>query len=429
MEADNSLFELGREIHLPIWDIVRYSVYLKYYYPQEDRENLSIAISHPFSHIFYLTINVFLFLFKMFFLKGENIVISHSRYINSKGEYFDKSALSIIETLGSNCLVFEPLLGKKSAYSFIYDFCFVFRMFFISKKFPLEYYSRINEVLINNLGENLISYEEIKKLYHNFNSDHLFYKLIFSFMKIKKLFISTGNPKGILLAAKDLGIITYLLQHASIEFDEVDYSYCSGISTYSNILFPDYLLTFGEYWCKNINVPAKGIIPIGNDFFYSKPNTPCDNSILIISSIIHGRELSILTKQLANLMHDQKFVFKLHPREFHLCNKYIDFFKENTNVIVMTNQTDTNLLIAKSQLVVLIVSAVLYEALNQNKKVAVYKKVNYRRQESLANFHNIYFFDYPAEIFNILQKVAIPSEVEFYKPTDYVVLKKILNIA
>jgi len=42
------------------------------------------------------------------------------------------------------------------------------------------------------------------------------------------------------MAAKDLKIKTYLVQHAGIEFDEVDYSYPRGISQNSNIYFFDF---------------------------------------------------------------------------------------------------------------------------------------------------------------------------------------------
>ena len=154
-------------------------------------------------------------------------------------------------------------------------------------------------------------------------------------------------------------VTKYLLQHVLIEFDEIDYSYPPYISICYNILFPKYIFTMGDYWCENLNVPAKRIIPIGNDFFYSKPKKQCDNSVLVISTIMHGRELSLLTKQLANIRSDLKFVFKLHPNEFQLYNDYVNYFKENTNVSIITNKTDTSILVAKSQLVILIVSVVL----------------------------------------------------------------------
>ena len=140
------------------------------------------------------------------------------------------------------------------------------------------------------------------------------------------------------------------------------------------LLFSEYVLTFGNYWCKNFNVPAKKIISIGNDYFFCKPEVELDDSILIVSTVVHGIELSKLTIKAAKERPDLKFVYKLHPNEFQFKNEYFDYFKNNSNVYIISNEIDTTILIAKSQLVVLIVSAVIYEALNQNKKAAVLKK-------------------------------------------------------
>jgi len=93
---------------------------------------------------------------------------------------------------------------------------------------------------------------------------------------------------------------------------------------------------------------------------------------------------------------------------------------------VITTQIDTSVLIAKSQLIVLIVSAVIYEALNQNKKVMVYKKINYERQLILARFPNVYFFDSAFEVFEVLVKENAFGCVNFYKKTDYSMIKTLL---
>ena len=427
MELDYSLFELGKEINLPVWDIFRHYVYLKYYYPEKDRQNLYVPKKLSFSDYFYLAYHLVRFIFKVLFNNRSNIVLTSSRYIDSNGKSFDKSALSIIEVLSKKCLVLEPIVGKNLAYTYIYDFNSGFRKIFIRKKIPIEYYDKLNKALINIFGKSLISYEEVNNVFHRFKSDYFFYKTLFSYMKPKKLFIAIGNPKAALMTAKELYIPTHLIQHGSIEFDDVQFSYPSSIKNNSNVLFSQYLLTYGDFWGRNINIPVAKIIPIGNDFFYSKPNYTSDNSILVISTIVHGRELSLLTKNLAILRPDFRFVYKLHPGEFQLYNDYVAFFKGNINVSVLTNEIDTSILVANAQLVIVIVSTVLYEALNNNKKVAIYKKINYEKYLSISNLPNLYFFDNPEEIFDILQKDSIPSEVNFYKPTDYALIKQIIE--
>ncbi len=427
MESDNNLFDLGKEINLPVWDIIRYSVYVKYYYPEKDRAKLSEAPTRNISDYIKLIFKIVPFVFTVLTNRKKNVILTASRYINDNAEYFDKSAMPIINTLDGQVLVFEPILVRKMAYKYLYDFSNLFRKFHKSDSIPLEYWTKIDAALTQNLGESLVTYDEVDSIVKIFKSDFLFFKTLFKILKNKKLIICTGNPKACILASKNLGIETYLVQHAGIEIDEIDYSYPSDIKNTSPILFADYVLTFGNYWCKNINVPTKKVIPLGNDYFCSKPNVESDDSVLIISTIVHGEELSKLTLELANKNSDLKIVYKLHPNEYHLKGEYNIFFKDNKNVNVITTEVDTSILIAKSQLVVLIVSAVIYEALNQNKKVAVYKKINYERQLHLMNYENCYMFDFAEELINILSVNTKESDFDFYKKSDIPVIKNLFK--
>lgn len=427
MESEDSLFELGKEMKLPLWDIIRYSVYIKYYYSVTDRKRLETITTHTLPDYLRLINSFFLFFLKLPFQKGSNIVFSCSRYANQDKKQFDKAAFSILSFLKGNCMILEPILGKELSYDYLYDLSNVLRRF--SKKRILSFndFNKIEVALINHLGDCRITFNEINRLLLDFKSDYAFFSFLFRIKSTKKIFIATGNPKAHLMAAKNLNIETYLLQHASIEFDEIDYSYPEMITKADKILFPDCILTFGDYWCKGINVPTKKIIPIGNDFFYNKPNLDVDNTILVISTIVHGGELRKLTKQLASIRTDLKIVFKLHPNEFQYSSEYKIFFKDNLNVNVISDEIDTNILISKSILVVLIVSAVLYEALNQDKKVAIYKRINYERQINLLKLKNVYLFDNEQELISILKKENYRSEVNFYKPTNYDLISKLFS--
>jgi len=427
MESENNLFDLGAEIRLPLWDIIRYSVYVKYYYPEKYRDKLSNSYKHVFTDYFRIVFKFVSFIISIIRENNDIVIMTASRYIDNEGKYYDKSAMPIINSLGGNCVVLEPIIGKQLGYNYIYDFSNLFRRLYKSKSISNKYYEKIKACLVETFGESLISYDEINLLVRDFRNDYIFYKTIFSLLKNKKLIICTGNPKASINAAKELNIETYLVQHAGIEIDEIDWSYPIEIESNSTILFSDYALTFGDYWCKNINVPAKNIIPIGNDYFYNKPEVEFDNSILVVSSIVHGIELSKITSTASKERPDLNFVYKLHPNEFHLKNEYIEYFKNNSNVRIISNEFDTNILIAKSQLIVLIVSAVVYESLNQNKKVAILKKINFERQLHLIQFKNIYFFDSTNELFEILSKSQMLDHMSFYKKTDHKLIKEIFN--
>jgi hypothetical protein len=428
MEVECALFNLGKDRNIPFWDIVRYSVYCKYYYSSKidlfPHSKLK-SLSHYLRYIKEFIIFIKLALFK----KSDNLIVTASRYRSEKGKYFDASAISIINMLSDNYLVLENFnIDESICYPYIWNFCNIIRRLLKVSSLPLNIYTNISEALIKYFDKCLITYDEINTIYHNFQCDAIFYRLLFRIKRIKRLFIATGNPKAILFAAESGNITTYLLQHASIEIDEIEYSYPGKISKKDNILFCNFLLTFGNYWGKNINIPVK-IISIGNDYFCTKPEYPCDNSILVVSTTIHAAELKILTKDIAKAKPDLQFIYKLHPNEYPLYLNYMDFFKETTNITVINDKIDTNILIAKSQLVILIVSAVLYQALNQNKKIAIYKKINYERNLAISdNWVNAYFFDTPDEISIILKKKVMPEKLSYYKPLDIDTLNNILMI-
>lgn len=426
MESKCCLFDLGKEIDLPIWDIIRYQVYIKYYYSDSDRERLERPLKRGGLDYLFLIKSFISFFLRILFIKGKTIIFTASRYKNKKNEYFDKSALHIIENLRGESLVMEPILRRKLAYPYFYDFSNVIRRFNNGVYLSKDSFEVIEKALINHLGECRLTYEELNRALSAFNSDYSFYKRIFRFKRTERLIIATGNPKAQIKAAKELNISTFLLQHQSIEFDEIDYSYPDLITIDSRILFPEVVLTLGKYWCKGLNVPAN-IVPIGNDFFFNRPELDTDGSLLVVSTIVHGGELKLLTKELATLRPDLNFVYKLHPNEFQFHQDYLELFSSNKNIKVITNEIDTNVLIARCSLVILIVSAVLYEALNQNKKVAIYKKINFERQIPLAELPNVYLFDTCQELIDIVNKETMFSMVDFYKPLDRRLIQEIFE--
>lgn len=429
MEKEYALFELGKELEIPLWDIIRYNVYVKYYYPSKDRKKQSLK--HVFGLKYYLKLLLkIIYQAKVLIFNGGKIIFfTSSRYTDEKGFYYDKSAKPLIELTNKKKIAIESTFNDHIPYINIYNISFVSSKIFaknkIDKSILNNYYKRINIALEETFNENLLSFEDMCAVLKQYFGAYYYYKFIFRLKKTKNIFISVGNPKAQIKAAQEQKIKSYLVQHAGIEFDEIDYSYPDSITPSSNILYPEILLTLGNYWGQGINIPVKEKLVIGNDFFNNKPDISTDESILIISSIVHGRELTNFTKKIASSREDLNFVYKLHPNEFHLLTSYIQSFKDNKNVKIVTVELDTNILIAKCQLVILIVSAVLYEALNQNKKVAVLKKINYKRQEKLSHLSNLYFFEKVSEVNDILTKKTKSSTVDFYKPLDVDLIKNI----
>lgn len=428
MEVKHSLFKLGDLDDLPVWDILRYNIYLKYYYPEKDRLKFEMKSTRTFQDFIIFIKRCIISFVLLLTRRGENVVFTSSRYCNENGQYFDISAQAIIETLKSNCFIVEPCLKRKIKNVFFYDFSNILRRFYKKNILDSGDFKNIQNALEDEFGKCLITYKEANQLLLNFNSDFAFYYCLFKIKSTKKIFISLGNPKALIAVSKKLKIVSHLIQHASIEFDSIDLSYPNYVNKDYRILFPDYILTYGDYWCKNIKGPTKEIISIGNDYFNRKYLVETDNSILIISTIIHGTELKFLVKEMAEMRKDLIFIYKLHPNEFNFFQEYRNFFIDLMNVKVIADEIDTSNLIAKSRLVILIVSTVLYEALNQNKKVAVYKKINYERQLHLLGLKNLYFFSDVNEVFDIYSKESFVEDLKFYENSNWNNIKRVLEI-
>lgn len=240
------------------------------------------------------------------------------------------------------------------------------------------------------------------------------------------MFITAGNQKATVQIAARLHIQSFLLQHSGIEIDEIDYSYPLTVTPNSNIAYAEYLLTFGRNWCKNINVPVRKIIPIGN-YFFSKKVEPCDDGfLLVISSIVHGNSLKHLSKELATLS-SNNIVFKLHPNERLGINNYLEYFDCCKNIRIIYDEVDTSELIAKSKGVVLIVSGAVYEAMDQNKNVFIYKRLNYERQYALKQYPNLFFIDNANQILENMDRIPTEYSHKYYDVFDEVVIAKILS--
>jgi hypothetical protein len=427
MESENNLFNLGEEINISIWDIVRYNVYRKLLYTEINSAKLETP--HKPSLVSYIIIfkELIKYFFMLLFANKSIIVFTNSRFKNSEGKYFDKSASHIIKTLKVKYFVIETILGKKTTYAHHYDLSFIVKRLFKTKPLNSIYFDVINNAIINNFGFNPLSKKEFDNLIGNYKAQYHFYKFLFKIINPTKLIIATGNPKASVKVANERGIKSYLLQHATIEKHEIDYSYPCEIKCSDNILFPTTLLTFGEYWGKNMNIPTYEIITIGNDNLEGIPPHVIDNSILFVSTIIHGEELSKFALKVSHKWPDKKIVFKLHPNEYKNRQAYNELFKQYSNINVISDEISTNILIAKSRSVVLIVSSVLYEALQQKKVVAVFKRINYEILTSLQVADNLCFFDNIDEFEKIDSKKSVTVDYCFYEKSNYSLIDEIFN--
>jgi len=141
-------------------------------------------------------------------------------------------------------------------------------------------------------------------------------------------------------AAKILNIPVIELQHGLIYQYHLGYSYPDSIPGTIDI-FPDYLLTFGDYWNKKANYPIKSetISATGFPHFDYLKNKSRHvlrdkHKILFMSQKTIGSHLMDIAIDVARKLPEYTIIYKLHPKQ------YIDYKK-----IIFTKEKPMNLIL------------------------------------------------------------------------------------
>lgn len=121
-------------------------------------------------------------------------------------------------------------------------------------------------------------------------------------------------------ASKELNIPVVELQHGVIYDQHLGYSYSDSKEKF---MFPDYFLTFGEFWNESVEypIPEDRVISVGYPYLENSKEKYDDvetrNQILFISQGTIGEQLSKFALQVAEHPEiDADVVYKLHPGEY-----------------------------------------------------------------------------------------------------------------
>jgi len=399
MEEDFGLFDL-KELNMPLWDIIRYDIYYKYYWPET---KISQNRQPQKSLLDFLKVLVdFLFTISYFLINNsDSLIMPCSRYKNSDNKYFDKASYNVINTLDSKFILETQSIYLKYLNKSATNYLMLYKS--LSKKkqgVSKKNISIVFNALQTALGENKIDNDFIEILFNNFILEYKYYRLLFRIKKSFKrvFFVQNGQQKGLIAAAKDSGVSVIELQHGSFEKDHLGYSYPKSININSSILMPDTFCKLGDYWGRNMNIPIKNIVTTGNDYFVINNIEIRSDFILIISSRIHQKDLLPLTKELSLKFPHKKLIYKLHSNEFRTKEECKNYLKACFNVEIVSTEYQISELIAKCEFVVAINSTVVYEALSLNKIVFIYKRVNYESFLTIEKIENLYLIDNVFEI-------------------------------
>jgi len=180
------------------------------------------------------------------------------------------------------------------------------------------------------------------------------------------LVVSYGK-EVLIEACKQRDIPVVELQHGVIYDHHHGYSYPED-ETKST--FPDYLLTFGEFWGENIRIPIPDdhVIPVGYPYLQRRiddyTGIEPKEQILFISQGTIGHELS----KFALMIHqdpriDHEIVYKLHPGEYDRWQDEYPHLAESDMTVIDRPEPPLYQLFAESSVQVGVGSTAVYEGL------------------------------------------------------------------
>ena len=178
-------------------------------------------------------------------------------------------------------------------------------------------------------------------------------------------------------ACKRKGIPVVELQHGVIYDHHFGYSYPDGTT---KTTFPDYLLTFGEFWNENARfpIPDDRVIPVGYPYLEGRLDKYDDieptEQLLFISQGTIGQELS----QFALKVHeddriDHEVVYKLHPGEYDRWEDEYPWLAESDVRVIDGSEPPLYRLFAESNAQIGVGSTAVYEGLCFDLKTFVFE--------------------------------------------------------
>jgi hypothetical protein len=205
------------------------------------------------------------------------------------------------------------------------------------------------------------------------------YIKLYEIKNIKKIIIEDGYyglDKAIIIkAASDKNIIVYEPQHGFINENHPSYNY--GALILNNINFkeyyPDFFLSYGEFWSNSVNLPNK-IINIGNPHLEQSHkkviNVRQEKKVLVIGSGVTIKETNdLLLKLVDTLQEGYELYYRPHPQE---SNDFLSRYKAAfMNGVLLDNEELYNSL-ARSEIIIGELTTVIFESTILNNKIYLY---------------------------------------------------------
>jgi len=436
MEKEYNLFSLRSKYNHPVWDICRYNIYNEINLKSNIKSNDNIVSQT--NQRGRSKFKSFLYLLKSIKSFNKSVFFTASRESNVEGKLFDRNAIDAINLLFPEVFIVETIKSNKnliySDFTYSYDGILnSFFNFFLKKSHPIS--QPINKIIYNALNEYFrefhFSSETIVDVYKKFLFSYYYYLVLLRLIHPKRIFLTqNGIQKGLILAARSHKIPIFEFQHGLIDKSHMAYSYNKMINFHKNdIILPDKVLFYSDYWANKIYIPFVDKQVIGNSILTTAICFKDENIITIISADIYSNWLKDLTRKLALLFRNTTFYYKLHSNEYGGLSSYIEFFIDLPNVSVIKNEISILNLISFSKIFILIESTVVYEVLQHGRPVCLYNKPGSEIHDDILNSSLVFRADTAVEMYNIISRLIIPKyqPISFFKNFDKKVFQSIID--
>ena len=393
-EKKYNMFNLKTDNGIYWWDIARFSIYeeLNNTFIIKDIGVQHVQNKYNLFFIFTTMLKDTLYLSQSIFAKKKFFFFLTSRSKDKFGRHFDTVSSVYLKTLPSEDIFYlETIFDAKTDYpSFHKIFLKIMKIFFKSKNHNINF--EVNKLLNETFGTNIDFYTVIQNDLNNYCVEYKYYKKLLELIQPDYCFVvQNGIQKGLFSAANDLNIKSIELQHGQINLFNILYSYSNEID-YSHLnYFPKVLFTYSEYWNKT-NYPVAEKISMGLENNMNSKNVKTSNDVAFIFASMYTETLLIFVKELAPKF-EHKIYIKLHPNQKNEIQYIKQELKDNKNIEIIFIEKTMDEIFSLVSSIILIQSTTIYEALQKEKKVFLYKKQDYDTHVDVFENQNVYLIE------------------------------------
>jgi len=414
MEMSHGLFELKTFDGIYFWDIVRYDVFYfifrdnlndkpkpnKVIPNKSNRSKITEGLKNLVGDFKYLHKNTGK---KYLFLKCSRNLINDKETDIISADY--------LKIIGEDCFVIEIYGNSTGKNSFLNSVLRYKKKINILFKKKAENYD-IDKVINNTFKLDLHLDDFIASRVENFRIERSYYRKLLKKLKPKAaFFVQDSSQKALVYCCRELGKPSIELQHGIINNCHQGYSYPKAIEKYNEneVVVPEVLFAFSDYWINNVNYPVREAIAMGNTY-YSIPNCATlknDKEITFISADIYEAKIEVYLDYLLEKEADFKINLKLHPNQKGQIDEIAKKYSKYKNVKVYYNEINLHELFKTSKVVVLVTSTAAYEAIQFGCCVGIIRDDASFDIEDLFHHENVIVLDNPKDLFNKDKKEII----------------------